>query len=111
MTITITPDLPYFSATFDCDWAAARRIAAPLGDEHLAAVNRAERMAAADAAEADDLVLCESDTGDGGWSLHAPGSTDEQIASGDAPYLASGTGGAPNYRAALAELRRRAAAD
>lgn len=40
---------------------------------------------------ADDLVLCRSDAGDGGWSLHAPGSTDEQIASGDAPYLASGT--------------------
>jgi hypothetical protein len=39
---------------------------------------------------ADDLVLCRSDTGDGGWSLHAPGSTDEQIASGDAPYLVSG---------------------
>jgi hypothetical protein len=37
-----------------------------------------------------DLVLCRSDTGDGGWSLHPPGSTDEQIASGDAPYLLSG---------------------
>jgi hypothetical protein len=36
------------------------------------------------------LVLCRSDNGDGGWSLHAPGSTDEQIACGDAPYLASG---------------------
>lgn len=39
---------------------------------------------------ADDLVLCRSDTGDGGWSLHAPGSTDEQIATGEAPYLVSG---------------------
>ena len=39
---------------------------------------------------ADDFVLCCSDTGDGGWSLHAPGSTDEDIASGDAPYLVSG---------------------
>lgn len=37
-----------------------------------------------------ELVLCRSDKGDGGWSLHAPGSTDEQIASGDAPYLTCG---------------------
>lgn len=37
-----------------------------------------------------DLVLVRSDTGDGGWSLHPAGSTDEQIASGDAPYLVSG---------------------
>lgn len=37
-----------------------------------------------------DLVLCRSDDGQGGWSLHAPGSTDEQIASGDAPYLLTG---------------------
>lgn len=36
------------------------------------------------------LVLCRSDQGDGGWSLHAPGATDEQIASGDAPALAEG---------------------
>lgn len=39
----------------------------------------------------DDLVLCRSDAGDGGWSLHAPGSTDEEIAMGDAPALVSGT--------------------
>ena len=37
-----------------------------------------------------DLVLCRSDCGDGGWSLHPAGSTDEQIASGDAPVLVSG---------------------
>lgn len=37
----------------------------------------------------DDLVLCESPDG---WSLHAPGSTDEDIASGDAPYILSGPG-------------------
>ncbi len=36
-----------------------------------------------------ELVLCESP---GGWSLHAPDSSDEAIASGDAPYLASGPG-------------------
>jgi hypothetical protein len=35
------------------------------------------------------LVLCESRDG---WSLHAPGSSDDDIASGDAPYLASGAG-------------------
>lgn len=63
----------------------------------------------------DDLVLCRSDTGDGGWSLHAPGSTDEQIASGDEPYLASGSAewgerdgwSRPNYddyQAAIKEL-------
>jgi hypothetical protein len=39
---------------------------------------------------AKDLVLCRSDHGDGGWSLHAPGATDAEIASGDAPYLACG---------------------
>lgn len=38
---------------------------------------------------ADDLVLCESADG---WSLHAPASTDEAIASGDAPYLLCGEG-------------------
>jgi hypothetical protein len=36
-----------------------------------------------------DLVLCESPDG---WSLHAPGSTDEDISSGDAPYILSGPG-------------------
>lgn len=36
-----------------------------------------------------DLVLCESPDG---WSLHAPGSTDEEIACGDAPYILSGPG-------------------
>ena len=38
-----------------------------------------------------EFVLCRSDRGDGGWSLHAPGSTDEDIASGDAPPLICGT--------------------
>jgi len=36
------------------------------------------------------LILCRSDAGDGGWSLHPPGTTDEAIASGDAHILASG---------------------
>jgi hypothetical protein len=40
--------------------------------------------------KADQLALCRSDAGDGGWSLHAPGSTDEQIASGEASAILSG---------------------
>lgn len=36
------------------------------------------------------LTLCRSDAGDGGWSLHPPGSTDDAIAEGDARILASG---------------------
>jgi hypothetical protein len=36
------------------------------------------------------LVLCRSDAGDGGWSLHPPGTTDADIASGAAIVLASG---------------------
>ena len=39
----------------------------------------------------DKLILCRSHMGDGGWSLHAPGSTDEDIANGDAPPLVTGT--------------------
>ena len=35
------------------------------------------------------LVLCQSANG---WSLHAPGSTDEDIAQGNAPYILTGTG-------------------
>ncbi|MGD9884596.1 MAG: hypothetical protein AB7E70_21685 [Hyphomicrobiaceae bacterium] len=109
--ITITSDLPYFSSTADCQWETARRIAAELGDEHVAAVDRAERLAAAEAAEAADLVLCESPAG---WSLHPPGSTDEAIASGDedALYLVSGDHPVTpaDYDAALRELIRRAGA-
>lgn len=57
---------------------------------------------------AHDLVLCESADG---WSLHAPGSTDEQIAQGDAPYLVTGEHPITDadYERALAELRRLAA--
>lgn len=106
--ITITPDLPYFAATFDCAWGTARRIAAEMGEEHVAAVDRAEMLAAAEAAEASDLVLCESADG---WSLHAPGSTDEEIAAGDAACLVCGDGDptAADYRAALRVLVERAA--
>lgn len=36
-----------------------------------------------------DLILCQ--TADG-WSLHAPHSTDDEIASGEAPYILCGEG-------------------
>lgn len=39
------------------------------------------------------FVLCRSDDGHGGWSLHAPGSTNEQIASGDAAISGDRNGG------------------
>lgn len=38
----------------------------------------------------ENLVLVRSDAGDGGWSLHAPWATDEQIADGSEPPLMSG---------------------
>ena len=37
-----------------------------------------------------NLVLCRSDRGDGGWSLHPPHTSDEEIATGDAAMLVSG---------------------
>lgn len=51
----------------------------------------------------DDLVLCESPDG---WSLHAPGSSDDEIAAGDASYLVCGDGepSATDYAAALRVL-------
>jgi len=59
--------------------------------------------------EATDLVLCESADG---WSLHAPGSSDDEIAAGDAPYLVSGEDepSADDYREALRVLSARARA-
>ena len=36
------------------------------------------------------MILCRSDRGDGGWSLHAPDATDEDIAEGVSRPLASG---------------------
>lgn len=37
------------------------------------------------------LELVRSDRGDGGWSLHPHGYSDDQYAAGDVPVLASGT--------------------
>jgi len=37
-----------------------------------------------------DFILTRSDQGDGGWSLHAPGSTNEDIATGEAAALVTG---------------------
>ncbi len=33
------------------------------------------------------IILCRSDAGDGGWSLHRPGTTNEQIANGEGILL------------------------
>lgn len=65
-----------------------------------------EAIEPAPQATARDLVLCESPDG---WSLHAPGSADEAIATGDAPYLVSGEGSPTNadYALALAVLAGR----
>lgn len=51
---------------------------------------------------ANGLIVCQSADG---WSLHAPGSTDEEIACGDAPYLLTGVGvpTAADFSAALAQ--------
>lgn len=53
-------------------------------DEWVSAALRALRDAGS------DLILVRSDEGNGGWSLHAAGSTDEQIAEGDAHALLTG---------------------
>lgn len=53
-----------------------------------------------------DFVVCESADG---WSLHAPGSTDEEIARGDAPPLVSGPWGNDDHvipASAYEEARR-----
>ena len=113
--------------------ADLRRLGAELADartdaeirEALRAIAQVAKAVPVEAEEieaeytADDLVLVRSDAGDGGWSLHAPGSTDEAIASGDAPYLASGDAemedgewsrpDEQDYRAALTALAGRGA--
>lgn len=54
----------------------------------------------------EDFVICRSRDG---WSLHAPGATDEEIAAGDAPYLVCGPGEpvAADYEEARRVLRER----
>jgi len=47
--IVITPELPYWGATFDCQWNSARRIAA----DHYHGAELAAHIAAIDEAEAD----------------------------------------------------------
>lgn len=71
MSITISPDLPYFSATADCDWDLAARIAADLGQEHLDAVHRAAALAEAEAL-LDDL--------DDGWNDVSPETDSDYLA-------------------------------
>jgi hypothetical protein len=36
------------------------------------------------------MILCRSDAGDGGWSLYPPGTTDDDIASGNVLPLLTG---------------------
>ncbi len=88
------------------DYAAACAVA-PVADGELAV----EDVTAA----AMRMILVRSDMGDGGWSLYAAGSTDEDIAEGVARPLAEGTASmvdgawdAPteaDYAAALAAYR------
>lgn len=52
---------------------------------------------------APNYVICQSADG---WSVHAPGSTDEQIAAGDAPYILSGPGRAPSADEAERRVKR-----
>jgi hypothetical protein len=47
-------------------------------------------LAAARAEAAHGMILCRSDAGDGGWSLYPPGTSDEEIASGDVLPLLTG---------------------
>ncbi len=68
------------------------------------------------------LILVRSDAGDGRWSLYVPDATNRQIASGEAPPLASGPAewdadadewnrpNAADYVAALAALAESAQA-
>lgn len=72
-------------------------------DAVYAAANRKRevKMTIAMSYTVNDLVLCESPDG---WSLHAPNSAEEEIACGDAPYLACGEGSPTetDYEAAFA---------
>lgn len=84
-----------------------RREAGAIEDRVLASMTQQERdRIARTRTEYADLVLCESPDG---FSLHAPGSTDEDIATGDAPYLVSGPGkpSKTDYARALAVLAER----
>lgn len=67
-----------------CLEQSATQLGSAALSEQFAELARMEELAK-------QFVLCRSDQGDGGWSLHAPGSTDEDIATGDAPALVDGT--------------------
>lgn len=49
------------------------------------------------------LILTRSDAGDGGWSLHPPDTTDEQIATGEVLPLLTGDDAAGPTNADYAE--------
>lgn len=90
----LTTDLPTFGGTDPVDtrglwsWDATRLLVGSCADD----LQILTRGAYAERQSGRRLVLCRSDMGDGGWSLHAPGSSDEAIADGepDADYLVSG---------------------
>lgn len=94
----LTTDLPTFGGTAPRDtsgiwsWDAERLLIGSCADD-LAIETRGRYIEArcryAGVPAAGQLVLCESPDG---WSLHAPGSTDQEIAEGDAPYLLDGPG-------------------
>ena len=119
MTYTLTPsdraqlatlatrdeDGQHFTTRYDGQWlatmeeAGAIRITRPVHDrtgiayaqEHWTVEVLADLDDDTTEEEVGELVLVRSDLGDGGWSLHPAGSTDEDIAEGRAPVLASGT--------------------
>lgn len=69
--MTITTDLPYYAATADCDWEAAERIAADLGEDHVEAVRRAAALEEAEAL-LDDM--------DDGWEAVSPDADSDYLA-------------------------------
>lgn len=79
-------------AKYDRDTAAltARQVAAGCEATGYPCRDYSGRGVACKCADHGPFVLCRSDLGDGGWSLHTPGTTDDDIAAGDPGYLVSG---------------------
>ncbi|GAC1549927.1 MAG: hypothetical protein NVS2B17_34460 [Candidatus Velthaea sp.] len=48
----------------------------------------------------DKAILVRSDLGDGGWSIYPAGTTDDQIAKGEATAIACGDGALMSYKTA-----------
>jgi hypothetical protein len=71
-------------------WGLADLLAKWGADQADLADAMASVLAAARAEAATTMILCRSDAGDGGWSLYPPGTSDDQIASGDVLPLLTG---------------------